>query len=163
MIKKIFTKSALWDSISWDANITFSSYLTFVSLQLWLWSHHDFIINWFNLQRTSFGLWQQADTFLSRLCLNSTHFSKEFLLKFRTDQDRVESWINKKNYDILLSVDFEKAFDSIRWDYVLSSLKAFNFGPNLIGYIKMLYNDISTAIINNGHISTWFQTERWVR
>ena len=68
-----------------------------------------------------------------------------------------------KTPGILLSVDFEKAFDSIRWDYILSSLKAFNFGPNFIGYIKTLYNDISTAIINNGYISTWFQPERGVR
>ena len=41
-----------------------------------------------------------------------------------------------KTPGILLSVDFEKAFDSIRWYYILSSLKAFNFGPNFIGYIK---------------------------
>ena len=86
-------------------------------------------------------MWQQTDTFLSRLCLNSTHFSKELLLKFITDQDRVESW----------------------WDYILSSLKAFNFGPNFIDYIKTLYNDIFTAMINDGYISTWFQPERGVR
>ena len=68
-----------------------------------------------------------------------------------------------KTPGVLLSMDFEKAFDSIRWDYILSSLKAFNFGPNFIGYIKKLYNDISTAIINNGYISTWFQPERGVQ
>ena len=68
-----------------------------------------------------------------------------------------------KTPGILLSVDFEKAFDSIRWDYILSSMKAFNFGPNFISYIKTLYNGISTAIINNGYISTWFQPERGVR
>ncbi len=64
---------------------------------------------------------------------------------------------------ILLTVDFEKAFDSIRWNFIASALKSYNFGPNFIGFIKCLYNDISTCVINNGHISEWFRPQRGVR
>ena len=81
----------------------------------------------------------------------------------RLVEDIIQYTSLTKTPGILLSVDFEKAFDSIKWDYILSSLKAFDLVPNFIGYIKTLYNDISTAIINNGYISTWFQPERGVR
>ena len=33
---------------------------------------------------------------------------------------------------ILLLIDFEKAVDSIEWDFLYQSLEAFNFGPTLI-------------------------------
>ena len=64
---------------------------------------------------------------------------------------------------ILLTIDFEKAFDSINWSFINKSLEAFNFGPKFRSYIKTLYHDISTAIINNGNISDWFTPERGVR
>ena len=64
---------------------------------------------------------------------------------------------------ILLAIDFEKAFDSLSWEYIYKCLEAFNFGPKFIQYIKILYTNISTAVINNGHISNWFSPERGVR
>ena len=33
----------------------------------------------------------------------------------------------KKNSGLLLFVDFEKAFDSLEWDFIDNSLKSFNF------------------------------------
>ena len=64
---------------------------------------------------------------------------------------------------IMVAIDFEKAFDSLSWSYIYKCLEAFNFGPNFIKYIKVLYNDISTAVINNGYTSSWFYPERGVR
>ncbi len=46
---------------------------------------------------------------------------------------------------ILLSIDFEKAFDSliyINWNFVYKTLKHQNFGDNLIGYVNAMYNNI---------------------
>ena len=37
---------------------------------------------------------------------------------------------------ILIFIDFEKAFDSIEWNFVYSSLEAFNFGPEFIKWVK---------------------------
>jgi exonuclease III len=64
---------------------------------------------------------------------------------------------------IMMCVDFEKAFDTIEWSYITTSLKKFNFPPILIEWIKTLYNNISTCIINNGHASTFFNPTRGVR
>ena len=64
---------------------------------------------------------------------------------------------------MLLTIDFEKAFDSIRWDFIRKTLRHFNFGEKFISYVSTLYNNISTTVINNGHISGWFNPKRGVR
>ena len=64
---------------------------------------------------------------------------------------------------ILLFIDFEKAFDSVEWDFLYHSLDVFNFGPNLIRWIKTFYKNVSSCIINNGSFSEPFKLERGVR
>ena len=64
---------------------------------------------------------------------------------------------------IILTIDFEKAFDSIRWDFLYKCLKLYNFGTNFIYFTKTLYNETTTAVINKGNISKWFKAERGVR
>ena len=64
---------------------------------------------------------------------------------------------------ILLSVDFEKAFDSVNWNFLGKCLEAFNFGPRFRSYVRTLYQDISATVLNNGHTSKWFSLERGVR
>ena len=36
----------------------------------------------------------------------------------------------KKKTTMIFKVDFAKAYDSVRWDYLLDVLHAFGFGPN---------------------------------
>ena len=56
-----------------------------------------------------------------------------------------------------------KAFNSIEWEYLKAALKAFNFGPNLLNWIDVLYNEASSYVINNGHSSSFFRLQRGVR
>ena len=62
-----------------------------------------------------------------------------------------------------LSIDFEKAFDSLNWNFLFKVLKHVNFGGKLIGYIKMMYNNIESTVINNGNTGGYFKLERGVR
>ena len=64
---------------------------------------------------------------------------------------------------ILLAIDFEKAFDSLRWDFLDKCLQTFDLGQNFRSYINILYHEISAAVLNNGHISRWFAPLRGVR
>lgn len=64
---------------------------------------------------------------------------------------------------MLLFIDFEKAFDSLEWNYMLKCLELFGFGPSLIRWIESFYSNISSAIINNGIISENFELSRGVR
>ena len=60
-------------------------------------------------------------------------------------------------------LDFEKAFDSIEWNYLQKCLEIFKFGPQLQQWVKIFYNDISSCVLNNGFASKHFTLSRGVR
>ena len=60
-------------------------------------------------------------------------------------------------------IDFKKAFDSIEWDFLFNTLHKFNFGPQFIKWIKILYNDISSCVGNNDYYSGYFKITRGIR
>ena len=64
---------------------------------------------------------------------------------------------------LLVNVDFEKAFDCLEWPFIKKSLEFFGFPSQYINWIMTLYHNISTCILNNGNISTFFEPERGVR
>jgi len=80
---------------------------------------------------------------------------------------RIQSLIEKCDQDningVLINIDFEKAFDSIEWSFVVEALKFFNFPQKFISWTRCLYNNIETCIINNGHLSKFFKPQRGVR
>ena len=63
----------------------------------------------------------------------------------------------------MLSTNFEKAFDSLKWSLLDKCLKSFNLGLKLRSHVKTLYNDIYATVLNNGDISNWFSISRGVR
>ena len=64
---------------------------------------------------------------------------------------------------ILLSLDFEKAFDTINWEFMYKCLKKFNFGNNFINWIKILCCDPKIVVKNNGYLSRQIKIEQGLR
>ena len=64
---------------------------------------------------------------------------------------------------ILLFIDFEKAFNTLEWNFIEKTLRYYNFGDSLITWVKLIYNDISSCIQNNGWSSAFFNLTRGVR
>ena len=64
---------------------------------------------------------------------------------------------------IMIFLDFQKAFDSVEWDFILECLESFNFDPEFVGWVKTFYKNIQSCIINNGTTSDFFILERGVR
>ena len=64
---------------------------------------------------------------------------------------------------IILTVDFEKAFDSINWNFIYKALELFNFGPLFCKWVKTMYENISSTIINSGNTCEWFYPSRGIR
>lgn len=64
---------------------------------------------------------------------------------------------------LLLSADFEKAFDCLEWKFVEYCLNKFNFGHSLIKWVKLFHTDITTKVSNNGWTSEMFYPTRGSR
>ena len=70
---------------------------------------------------------------------------------------------NNNSPGFLLLVDFEKAFDSVEWSFMVKCLDRYNFGQNFIKWIKILYTDIESCVCNNGYLSQYFKLGRGIR
>jgi len=64
---------------------------------------------------------------------------------------------------IILLLDFEKAFDSLNWDFLQDALESFNFGENFQRWIGIMYNNTSSSVLNNGHGTRFFPLSRGIR
>ena len=64
---------------------------------------------------------------------------------------------------LMIFIDFQKAFNSVEWDFILGCLEAFNFGPDFVQWIKTFYKNAQSCVINNGTTSDYFFLERGVR
>ena len=64
---------------------------------------------------------------------------------------------------ILIFIDFQKAFDTLEWDFLLKCLEAFNFGHDFMHWVRLFYKNIQSCVINNGTASDYFTLKRGVR
>ena len=64
---------------------------------------------------------------------------------------------------VLISIDFEKAFDKIDWDFLWKCMAFFNIPQNIITWVKILYSGACSCVTNNGHMSNYFNLGRGVR
>ena len=61
---------------------------------------------------------------------------------------------------LLLSVDFQQAFDSVSWKFIAKTLDYFNVGPSFKKSIKTFQNGSESCILQNGHMSDYFCLQR---
>ena len=64
---------------------------------------------------------------------------------------------------LLISIDYEKAFDKLEWSFIEHSLHYFNFPNVIIKWVNILYTNIQSCVSNNGHHSPYFTLQRGVR
>ena len=76
----------------------------------------------------------------------------------------VMSYSQKERKELMiLSLDGEKAFDRVSYEFLFQSLEQFGFGPNFISCMKVLYSDPKASVRVNGSCSTSFGLERGCR
>jgi len=75
----------------------------------------------------------------------------------------MEFTVNENIPGMLIFIDFQKAFDSLEWDFIFGCLEAFNFGPDFSQWVKTFYKNIQSCVINNGNVSDYFSLGRGVR
>ncbi|GKC34835.1 RNA-directed DNA polymerase, eukaryota, partial [Tanacetum coccineum] len=62
----------------------------------------------------------------------------------------------KKKQALIFKADFAKAYDSIRWDYLLDVLQAFGFGPKWCKWIRGIFSSAMASVLVNGSPSSEF-------
>ena len=57
---------------------------------------------------------------------------------------------------LLLSVDFEKAFGTVSWKFIMKVLDYFNFGDSIKSWVGFFFqNGSETCILQNGFMSNF--------
>ena len=64
---------------------------------------------------------------------------------------------------MILSIDFEKAFDMVSWKFIKKVLEYFNFGPTVISWISIFQRGFEPCIIQNSFMSELFNLKRGCR
>lgn len=59
----------------------------------------------------------------------------------------INYFIKTKTLGILLKIDFEKAFDSVLWEFLFSLMKIRGFGPKFISSVTNIVRNSTPAII----------------
>ena len=77
--------------------------------------------------------------------------------------DLMEYMDQKHSEGILVSLDIEKAFDSVAHNFIIKVLQVFGFGPNFIRWIQIFQLDAQSAVLNNGYVSQQFKLGRGTR
>ena len=87
------------------------------------------------------------------ICPDQTGFMKGRYIgeNLRLLSDVIEYCQMENDENVIVACDYRAAFDSLEHEFLFEALKAYNFGENLIGWVKLLYSDASLAILNNGH------------
>lgn len=76
----------------------------------------------------------------------------------------IMDYYDKENLPGLIFIaDFEKAFDTINWNFIYQCLNIYNFVESFIKWIHVLYQNPCSKIINNGHISDKIALSKGVR
>ena len=74
----------------------------------------------------------------------------------RTILDVIETSSTEKLKSIIAFLDFEKAFDKLSWSFINKCLDAFGFGMIIKRWVRIMYTDISSCVINNGFTTQYF-------
>ena len=64
---------------------------------------------------------------------------------------------------LILSIDFQQAFDSVSWKFIHKTLDYFNFGPSIKRWIEIFQNGSESCILQNGHMTEYFSLQRGCR
>ena len=81
----------------------------------------------------------------------------------RLVDDIIDHFDRLQKGGLLFMTNFQKAFDSLDWNFMFQALDYFKFGPSFKCWIRILYTLPVARVKNNGHLSDEFPVSRGVR
>ena len=70
--------------------------------------------------------------------------------------------ITKKQSNLLMLIDFKKAFDSISHAFIFSTLRTLGFGPDIINFITLFLTNRKAKILAGGHLTDTINLQQGV-
>ena len=77
--------------------------------------------------------------------------------------EAVDSILRRKDKGILCKLDIEKAYDHIRWDFILQTLERMGFGSKWIRWMNWCISTASFSVMFNGSPTGFFRSSRGLR
>ena len=71
--------------------------------------------------------------------------------------DIIESCDLEELERYLVAMDFEKAFDSSNYNFLITALERYGFGNDFIDWIKVLLKNEESCVINSVHTTKYFK------
>ena len=81
----------------------------------------------------------------------------------RLISDIIEIANTRKMEGFLVTMDVEKAFDSLDQAFLISVLKRFGFGQNFVSSIEIILKNQESCVINGGTTTKYFKLNRGAR
>lgn len=75
----------------------------------------------------------------------------------------VDGWKSSKKKGLVHKLDFEKAYDSINWEFLFSMLANFGFGDKWVPWIRECVSSARLSILVNGSPTGEFSPQRGLR
>src|SRR6266498_5281950 len=69
----------------------------------------------------------------------------------------------KKLSGVILKIDFEKAYDKVKWPFLLQTLRMKGFSPKWCSWVQSFISGGSVAVNVNNEIGHYFQTRKGLR
>lgn len=69
----------------------------------------------------------------------------------------------KKTRGVILKLDFEKAFDTVNWDFLFDVLSRMNFGSRWIMWMRSIFKTMKITVLINGSSTNEFSPSRGLR
>ena len=132
-----------------------------------------FISNWRPISLINFDAKLLAKCLAKRMkdvlpkiikCDQTAYIANRFLgesVRLISDILDVSKTLNIDGY--IMTVDIEKAFDSVDHVFLYSCLKRFGFDESFINWIKVLYEKQESCVLNGGQSTGYFPLQRGVR
>ncbi|KAJ0576605.1 putative RNA-directed DNA polymerase [Helianthus annuus] len=94
----------------------------------------------------------------------SAFLSDRFILDGPLMVNEVLEWLKKRNRKaFMLKIDFEKAYDNVNWNFLISILSQMGFHPTWCDWIKGIPHSSRAAVLVNGSPTFDFSCEKGLR
>ncbi|XP_028103519.1 uncharacterized protein LOC114302671 [Camellia sinensis] len=72
----------------------------------------------------------------------------------------VDSWKKSRKKGLIIKLDFEKAYDSLNWEFLLSMMVNFGFGGKWVEWIAVCVTSAKLSVLVNGSPTKEFSPQR---